>query len=63
MWQRILAAALAASAEPNADTSYLEGLIKTGEFFLSRLLPQINGLRLEIEAGAETLMAMTADQF
>jgi hypothetical protein len=26
-------------------------------------LPQINGLRLEIEAGAETLMAMTADQF
>ena len=63
MWQRILAAAFAASAEPNADTSYLEGLIKTGEFFLSRLLPQINGLRLEIEAGAETLMAMTADQF
>jgi len=63
MWQRILAAALAASAEPNADISYLEGLIKTGEFFLSRLLPQINGLRLEVEAGAETLMAMTADQF
>lgn len=63
MWQRILAAAFAAKASGSADTAYYDGLIKTGEFFIKRLLPRTSSLQQEIANGAGTLMAMTSDQF
>jgi hypothetical protein len=34
-----------------------------GEFFLARQVPKAQSLLLEIEAGSESLMAMTAAQF
>lgn len=60
MWQRILAAALQA---PDRDSDYTQGLIKVGEFFLARQVPKAQSLLLEIEAGSESLMAMSAAQF
>lgn len=63
MWQRILAAAFAAKATGVVDTTYYDGLIKTGEFFMQRLLPRSSSLQQEIANGADSLMAMTSDQF
>jgi len=65
MWQRILAASLegAGDSEAGFDASYLDGLRKTGEFFLARLLPKADGLLAEMRAGAGSLMAMSAEQF
>ena len=61
MWQRILAAALADKNGNNAE--YLDGLVKVGEFFLARQVPRVHSLLAEIEAGSDSLMAMTANQF
>lgn len=63
MWQRIFAAAHQAIAEGGGDTDHLTGLIKCGEFFMSRLLPKSKALVEEIEVGSAPLMDMTAEQF
>jgi len=63
MWQRILAAAIADDGSSTADVTYRDGLIKTGEFFIKRLLPRTESLAREIANGADSLMAMTAEQF
>ncbi|GJM13332.1 MAG: acyl-CoA dehydrogenase [Pseudohongiella sp.] len=61
MWQRILAAAFA--DQDSANTSYVDGLVKTGQFFMQRLLPRSESLLSEMSSGAESLMAMKAEQF
>jgi alkylation response protein AidB-like acyl-CoA dehydrogenase len=63
MWQRILAASIAAKDSASADMDYCDGLIKTGEFFIKRLLPRAKSLAEEIANGADSLMAMTEEQF
>lgn len=63
MWQRMLAAALKAKDKAGSDQNYLDGLIKTGEFFISRMLPKSRALVEEIRAGSASLMAMRAEQF
>lgn len=63
MWQRILASALRCREQGEGDPAHLSGLIKTGEFFFSRLLPRQESLRVEIEAGAGPLMAVSAEEF
>ena len=63
MWLRIVAAAQQAQNAPGADQDYLGGLIKTAEFFFSRLLPRSKTLVEEIAAGPEPMMAMSAAQF
>lgn len=63
MWLRMLAAAQRALTAGTGDAGYYDGVIKTGRFFYARLLPQTATLVSTIEAGAETLMAMTAEQF
>lgn len=63
MWQRILAAAIAGDGSSTADANYRDGLIKTGEFFIKRLLPRTESLAQEIANGADSLMAMAAEQF
>ncbi len=60
MWQKILAAAF---VHADSDASYTSGLVKTGQFFMQRLLPRSESLLAEIASGAETLMAMDAEQF
>ena len=63
MWLRMLSAAHQQLAANAGDKNYYDGLIKTGAFFFARLLPRASSLVSEIEAGADTLMAMTAEQF
>jgi len=63
MWQRILAAATAQLEAGNGNGEQLQGLIKTGEFFFARLLPKKDALIAEINAGAASIMAMTAEEF
>jgi alkylation response protein AidB-like acyl-CoA dehydrogenase len=63
MWQRMLAAALEARAADEGNKEYLDGLIKSGEFFMQRLLPKSKSLVAEISAGAQSLMAMTESEF
>ena len=63
MWQRIMAASFASQDDEGYDQSYLDGLIKTGEFFLARLMPKAEALIAEMSTGSQTLMAMDADQF
>jgi hypothetical protein len=63
MWNRVLAAAFKGMAEGAGDSDHLEGLVKTGDFFMARLLPRAKSLAEEISAGADSMMAMTVDQF
>ncbi|MFT4887515.1 MAG: alkylation response protein AidB-like acyl-CoA dehydrogenase [Pseudohongiellaceae bacterium] len=63
MWNRVLAAAFKAMAEGTGDSNHLEGLIKTGDFFMARILPRAKSLAEEISAGADSMMAMSVDQF
>lgn len=63
MWTRVLAAAVTAKSTGNGDSDHLEGLIKTGDFFMARLLPRGKSLAEEIATGAGSMMAMTAEQF
>ena len=60
MWLRILAAA---ASSDTLDPTYRDGLLKTGQFFFARLLPQSAALLAEIQAGSDTLMSLTAEQF
>ena len=62
MWNRILLAV--SSCEPGKySPDYLDGLTKTADFYFERLLPQYKSLIEEIDAGPQTLMAMSAEQF
>ena len=63
MWQRILSAAFADQSSGSNDADYTEALVKTGQFFMQRLLPRTESLLVEITSGAESLMAMRAEQF
>jgi 3-(methylsulfanyl)propanoyl-CoA dehydrogenase len=63
MWQRILSAALADQNSEATDAQYTDGLIKTGQFFMQRLLPRTESLLAEVGSGAESLMSMSAEQF
>ncbi len=63
MWQRILASALQQRNDGSGDQQHLGGLIKTGDFFFARLWPKHKSLVAEIQAGAESLMALSAKEF
>lgn len=63
MWNRVLAAAFKGIAQGTGDSNHLEGLVKTGDFFMARLLPRAKSLAEEISAGADSMMAMSVDQF
>jgi len=62
MWQRMLATALPSRANGEGG-EHLDGIIKTGEFFLSRMLPRQESLLAEIKAGSGSLMALSAEEF
>jgi len=63
MWQRILAVALTEQDSELVDAEYKDALIKTGDFFMQRLLPRSESLLAEVISGADSLMAMKAEQF
>ena len=50
---------------PEADgrAGFYDSKVKTGRFYMTKLLPQVNGLFLTIMAGSQVLMDMDADAF
>ena len=63
MWARMARAALFGLQAGSGDTRYYDAKLKTGRFFLARILPGYKSLVEEIRAGSAVLMALDADQF
>jgi alkylation response protein AidB-like acyl-CoA dehydrogenase len=63
MWLKMAAAASRAIAEGAEDRAFHEAKLTTARFYAQRELPLSAALRKKIEAGAETLMKIPAEQF
>jgi alkylation response protein AidB-like acyl-CoA dehydrogenase len=63
MWLKMAGAALAALDAGTADPDFMQAKLTTARFFAARVLPETSGLRAQLEAGAETVMAMPAEMF
>ena len=63
MWLRMAAAAAEGLAAGSGEARFYEAKLTTARFFAERFLPDAGALRRKIEAGAETVMALDADQF
>ena len=50
-------------AEGTEETAFYENKIKTGRFFMERMLPDTSALLSKATAGADTLMALDAEAF
>jgi hypothetical protein len=59
----MLVAAFEKLESGQGDASHLNGLVKTADYFFARMLPHGKALAEEIEAGSETMMALTAEEF
>jgi hypothetical protein len=58
MWLKMAGVSSRALAEGSADKQFHEAKLATARFHAQRELPQSSALRREIEAGAETVMAI-----
>ncbi|MCH8686109.1 acyl-CoA dehydrogenase C-terminal domain-containing protein [Pedomonas mirosovicensis] len=63
MWLKIGSASLDALASGNGDERYLRNKLTTARYFADRHLPDTASLRRKVEAGAETVMALAAEDF
>ena len=63
MWLRMAKVASAALAAGAGDKAFYEAKIVTARHFAQRSLPQAGAFRREIEAGAETVMALPIEAF
>ena len=63
MWVKLAAAAKAQIEAGASDTEFLNAKLTTAKFYMTRMLPEVLTLAARIEAGDETVMALTADQF
>ena len=63
MWLRMAKISAAALGTEGADTAFYEAKLLCAKHWALRFAPQAGALRYEVEAGAETVMAMTAEQF
>ncbi|WP_430460022.1 acyl-CoA dehydrogenase C-terminal domain-containing protein [Thalassolituus sp. LLYu03] len=62
-WSRMALEAQQQLENGSTETDFYGAKLKTGQFFIDKILPQSLSLVAEIEAGKDSLMAMTADQF
>jgi alkylation response protein AidB-like acyl-CoA dehydrogenase len=62
MWLRMAKASRAALAG-GGDRAFHEAKLVHARFFAERVLPETNGLRRKLEAGADTLMALPVEAF
>ena len=63
MWLRMASAAqLALEAGPE-DKAFMETKLTTARFFAERIMPDSSAMRRKIEAGADTIMALAAEDF
>ena len=63
MWARMAVAAKAALANGTDDPEFHENKLKTGRFYMARLLPETGLLLKRIESGADPVMSLEADAF
>ena len=63
MWLRMAEAAQKALDEGRGAKDFLDAKIVTARHFGERFLPDAGSLRRKIEAGSETMMALTPEQF
>ena len=63
MWLRMAKVSAAALGQEGADKAFYEAKLLCAKHWALRFAPQAGALRYEVEAGAETVMAMTAEQF
>ena len=63
MWLRMARASRAALAAGSGDEDFHRSKLATARFFAERMMPETQSLRRQVEAGAESLMAVPADAF
>jgi alkylation response protein AidB-like acyl-CoA dehydrogenase len=63
MWLKMASASLAALDTGTADPDFHNAKLMTARFFGLRVLPETSGLRAQLEAGADTVMALPAEMF
>jgi len=63
MWLRMASAAQSALDEGTDDKAFMETKLVTARFFAERIMPDSGALRRKIEAGAEAVMALAAENF
>ncbi len=63
MWLKMASASLAALDAGTADPDFFNAKLMTARFFAARVLPETASLKAQLEAGADTVMAMPAEMF
>ncbi|MBC7986858.1 MAG: acyl-CoA dehydrogenase C-terminal domain-containing protein [Sphingomonadaceae bacterium] len=63
MWLRMAKASAAAIESDAGDTAFDDAKLVTARFFAERIMPEAGALRAEVEAGAETVMALEPEMF
>jgi len=63
MWAKIAKAAQAGLAAGDARADYLKNKLTTAKFFMEKILPETSMRKVRIEAGADSVMELTAEAF
>ena len=63
MWAKIAKAAQAGLAAGDARADYLKNKLTTAKFFMEKILPETAMRKVRIEAGADSVMELTAEAF
>jgi alkylation response protein AidB-like acyl-CoA dehydrogenase len=63
MWLRMASAAQTKLAAGEGNASFLEAKLATARYFAERIMPEAGGLRRKIEAGSDSIMALSPEQF
>ncbi|MCC2600890.1 acyl-CoA dehydrogenase C-terminal domain-containing protein [Sphingopyxis yananensis] len=63
MWVRMAEASQKALDDGRGNAAYHQAKLITARYFAERFLPDAGALRRKIEAGSETMMALTPEQF
>ena len=63
MWLRMAKASAAALADGGEDAAFHEAKLITARFFAEKVMPETNALRRKIEAGSDSMMALSAEAF
>src|ERR1043166_6529231 len=63
LWLRMMKTAREKPAAGAEDKDFYETKIKTGEFYLANVLPEVNSRMLNIQAGAKPVMALAEEMF